>query len=337
MTSRAALSLLICCAALTGCAAAAPKGPVATVTRPAVGRPAAPATAQAALSTEAFTPYAGLGASTNDGLAPGDTYAALHTACMVEAGYGQDASSAPYGFRANRGLAFAQPYGPWGYLGTALAAQEGFTASPDDAQDTGQPAEPAPTASLPAAEQAAVGKCLNIVSDFNNTQFTHSLAGIETMNDDISNDVAADPAFKQATRAWSACMARNGYHAPDPGTLAQQELTVLGLRFASLGPGPGPIATPSPSAGQQQAQIATAVADADCTQSTDLAGIYYAIQASYEQQLVSANQQALTTEVRRYKATFARELARLPALLRTTSAAPRPFGRVAPAPPPSPQ
>jgi hypothetical protein len=45
-----------------------------------LGRPPAPASAQAALSAEAFTPYAGLGASTDDGLAPGDTYAALHAA-----------------------------------------------------------------------------------------------------------------------------------------------------------------------------------------------------------------------------------------------------------------
>ena len=47
-----------------------------------------------------------------------------------------------------------------------------------------------------------------------------------------------------------------------------------------------------------QAQIAVAVTDANCTQSTDLAGIYFAVQASYEQQLVNANQQALAAAVR---------------------------------------
>jgi hypothetical protein len=62
------------------------------------------------------------------------------------------------------------------------------------------------------------------------------------------------------------------------------------------------------------------VADADCTQATDLAGIYFGVQASYEQQLVDANQQALNAEVRQYKAAFAKELSKLPALLRTTSA-----------------
>ena len=60
--------------------------------------------------------------------------------------------------------------------------------------------------------------------------------------------------------------------------------------------------------------------DANCTDSTDLAGIYFAIQASYEQQFVSANQQQLNAEVRQYKAAFATELRKLPALLRTASA-----------------
>ena len=35
-------------------------------------------------------------------------------------------------------------------------------------------------------------------------------------------------------------------------------------------------------------------------QSSDLAGIYFAVQASYEKQLVTANQQALTTAVSQY-------------------------------------
>ncbi len=228
---RARLSVLICCCAgLTACTAAAPQGPDATVTTPSVGGPPAPASAQAALSEEAFTPYAGLGASTDDGLAPGDTYADLHTACMTDAGYGQYADSTPFFARTNRGLAFAQPAGPWGYIGTALAAQYGFAApsDSDNAQSAGPPATP--LASVPPGAQAAAGKCLNIVADFNNAQFAHSMAGIETMNDDISTDVVQDPDFKKATKAWSACMARNGYSSADADTLMLQELTALGLR-----------------------------------------------------------------------------------------------------------
>jgi hypothetical protein len=62
--------VLACCAALAACTAGPARGPDATVTPPAVGRPPAPASAQAALSSEAFTPYAALGYSNDDGLAP---------------------------------------------------------------------------------------------------------------------------------------------------------------------------------------------------------------------------------------------------------------------------
>jgi hypothetical protein len=48
----------------------------------------------------------------------------------------------------------------------------------------------------------------------------------------------------------------------------------------------------------------------------------FAIQASYEKQLVTANQQALNASVREFKANYARELRKLPALLRTASATP---------------
>ena len=108
--------------------------------------------------------------------------------------------STPYFARANRGLAFAQPAGPWGYIGTALAAQYGFTAPSDsnDAQSSGPPATPA--ASLPAGAQAAAGKCINIVAAFNIDQFATSLAGTETMNDDIGNDAVQDPDFKEGDK-----------------------------------------------------------------------------------------------------------------------------------------
>jgi hypothetical protein len=322
MRIRANWCLLICCAVLTACTAA-PKGPAATVTTPAVGRPPAPASAQAALSSEAFTPYAGLGAVDNDGLAPGDTYDALHTACMNDAGYGQYATQALYSVRANRGLAFPQAYGPWGYVGTALAAQEGFMAGNSLPPQTGSsgPGTPGgPFGNLSAGAQSAAGKCFNILEDFNNAQFAHSLAIVETLNNDISTDVVEDGEFKKATKDWSACMAKNGFSSPDADTFAQQEQVTIGLRGI---PGQNGLVQPAaPTAAQNKTQIASAVADADCTQTSDLAGIYFAVQANYEQQFVTANQQALNAGIRQYKAAFAYALKTLPALLRTASATP---------------
>jgi MinD superfamily P-loop ATPase len=83
------------------------------------------------------------------------------------------------------------------------------------------------------------------------------------------------------------------------------------------------------SASADRAQIAVAVTDATCTQSTDLAGIYFAVEASYEQQLVTANQQALGTAVSQYRAAYAKELSQLQTLLGTTKA--QPFHQAKPA------
>jgi hypothetical protein len=316
MRIRTGLWILACCAAITACTAAPSKGPDATVTTPAVGRPAAPASEGAALDSEAFTPYADIGASASDGLALGDTYQALGSACMTDAGYGQYANSTGFIFRANRGLGFPQPYGPWGYIGLSAAEQYGFLAPQTGGPGLGNP-QPigAPGSGLPTAAITAQVKCINIVSDFNNAMFAGALAGIETMNNEISTDVVTDSTFKKARVAWSACMARNGYTAPDAANFALNE--IRGVLEPLQRPGSTPT---SPTAAQQQAQIAMAVTDADCTLTSDLGGIYFAVQASYEQQFVSANQQALNVAVRDYKAAFARDLGKLPALLRTTPA-----------------
>jgi hypothetical protein len=335
MRTRTGWSLLICCAVLTACTAA-PKGPDANVTTPAVGRPPAPASVAAAMSSEAFTPYAALGAADNDGLAPGDTYDALHTACMNDAGYGQYAAQAAYFVRANSGMGFPQAYGPWGYVGTAQAAQEGFmTGNSLPAQNghAGPGAPGGPFGNLPAGAQAAAGKCFNILENFNNAQFAHSLAIVETLNNVISTDVVEDGEFKNAGKRWSACMARNGFSSPDADNFALNELVVLGQR-ATPGQNPGGPPGP-PTAAQNKTQIAMAVADADCTLSSDLGGIYFAVQANYEQQFVTANQQALNAGVRQYKAAFAHALKTLPALLQAASATlnlPGPAGHGRPGP-----
>jgi hypothetical protein len=314
MRTRTCLCLLACCAALISCSAAPPRGPDTTVTTPAVGRPPAPQSIQAALASEAFTPYAELDPATDDGLASGDTIAALHTACMNDAGYGQYANNTPWLSPLGPDpTSLNQPFGWWGYLGTAQAAQSGFNVNPPLPEEG--PENPPP--GLSASATAAWAKCFTIVAYFQNAQYVTSLAGIKTISNDIYNDVAKDPDVKNATKAWSDCMARNGYTAPDPNTLAQQENHALGLL-----PGSDPtLADLTPT--QNEAQTAEAVTDADCTQATDLAGIYFAVQTSYAQQLFTANQQALGAAVRQYKASYARELTKLPALLRTTSPTPR--------------
>jgi len=323
MRIRTSLGLLICCCAgLAACTAAPSSGPNTAVSTPSVGRPQPPSSAQAALSREAFTSYAALGLSNNDGLAPGESTNALANACMATAGY-LNSGNVAFGISiAPANLAFAQPWGEWGYLGVAEAQQYGFRLPPGSALSALGIDAPPPgsnPAILPAAEQTAADKCATIVQDFSNASQNGPLAGIQTLSNDIYNDVLHDAAVKNATQAWTACMGKNGYSYQQPQAVFEQEIRAMygEKRFISIG---DPV-----SAAANQAQIAAAVTDADCTQSTDLAGIYFAVQASYEQQLVNANQEALTFAVQQYRAMYAKQVRELPALLKTAKA--QPFGK----------
>lgn len=308
MRTRTRLRLLSCgtalaaCTALAGCTATAPKGPHTTVTTPKVGKPPPPTSAQAALSSEAFTPYAALGQSHNDGLAPGESDDTLTNTCMHADGYPNYASGFQTINISPDNLAVALPWGTWGLVGGAAEAEQyAFRQPPAAASAEGLPGLTKPGSVLPA-EQAAQVKCMAIVQDFINAADAGPLAGIQTLSNDIYNDIRHDAAVNNALRAWSACLAKNGYaNYHQPGNFA--------YNYSQKTPGPE-------SAAVKKAQTAAAVTDAKCTQSTDLAGIYFAVQASYEQQLVNANQQALRAAVHRWRAMYAKELAKIPALLR---------------------
>lgn len=291
MRIRTGLWLLACCCAgLTACSA---------------GR-------------DAFTPYAAIGLSNNDGLAPNESNVVLAAACMTAAGYPNAQGAAPVSISLGEaGLAFSQPWGGWGYLSAAEAQQYGFQVPPGSALTAlGISIQPSNPADLPLAEQTAVGKCASIVQNFTNATADGALAGIATLSNDIGNDVSRDTAVAKAVRSWSACMTRNGYSFHQPESVFFQELQ-------NMHGAQRPINASDPvSAAAQQAQLAVAVTDATCTQSADLAGIYFAVQASYEQQLVNANQQSLTAAVRRYRTAYRTELGKLPALLRAAKATP---------------
>jgi hypothetical protein len=306
--------LAACCAALAGCAAGPPDGPVATVTAPAAGRPPAPASVEAALSREAFTPYAGLGLYPDDGLAAGESGYSLAAACLAAAGYpGVSASLIPQSIRiGSTNLMLPQPWGPWGYVSTAQAEQQGFRPDGSALQVVGVALPPEDPDSLPAPERTAVVRCATIVADFSASAQSGPLAVITTLTNDIGTDTGNDAAVRAATQRWAACMAGNGYNDGQPQDVFQQELTVMYGSSHSISPA-SPI-----SAAADQAQTAAAVTDADCSQSADLAGIWFAVQASYEQQLVTANQQALSAAVQRYRAAYRAELTRLPALLHSS-------------------
>jgi hypothetical protein len=308
---------LLTCTGLAACTASAPKGPDVAVSTPSVGRPQPPSSVQAALSRMAFTPYAALGQSNNDGLAPNESSYALAQACLTVAGY-PGAGNVPFAVRLGpANLSFAQPWGAWGYLGTAPAQQYGFRAPAGSALSTlGINVNPAPSnpADLPPAEQTAIGKCSTISQEFTDAVGKGPLAGILTLSNDIANDVRKDAAVKNATQQWSACMTRNGYSYQQPQDVFFDQIQKMFGGRRQINPGD------TVSTAANQAQIAAAVTDATCTESADLAGIYLAVQASYEQQIVNANAQALNSAVQQYKAAYAKELKKLPSLLKTAKA-----------------
>jgi hypothetical protein len=195
--------LICCCMGLAACTASASTGPDVAVSTPSVGRPAPPASVQAALSRMAFTPYAALGQSSNDGLAPNESSYALAQACLTTAGY-PGAGNVPFAVSLGpANLSFAQPWGAWGYLGTAAAQQYGFRAPAGSALSSlgiDANSSDANLTDLSQAEQTAIGKCTTISQEFTDAIGKGPLAGILTLSNDIASDVQKDAAVKKATQ-----------------------------------------------------------------------------------------------------------------------------------------
>jgi hypothetical protein len=321
---KSILALALCCAAVSACTLTPKYKPNTSVTPPAIGHPSAPSSVQAADASEAFSPYQGLGFDSGDSLAPGMSFSDLRKACMADLGY------SGYSDMVGGYISLAggnQPFGSWGYLGGAAEAEQNafqpmfFSAIP---KFTG-------ASTISAAEGRAMGKCFSATSKFTNAQQSGPLALITTLDNDIQNDVQHDPAVKSATDAWAACMAQNGYHFTSPQSVGFGSLwtAIAGRPSSSSSSGSGAGAgsgakvviggTPLHGVKPSASQIATAVTDADCTQSTDLGGIWFAVQASYEQQFVNLNQQALTSAVTEYRTAYQQAQASLQHTLGTHS------------------
>jgi hypothetical protein len=272
----------------------------------------------AALAKEAFTPYAEIGDVADDGLARDEDATSLGAACMSDAGYPNVAY--PFGsVKAGDPLRGTTAFGAFGFVGTTDAAQNGF-------QPRG--GGPVPSASLSTAEQDAANTCGIIVQNFIGGQQNSTLAVVQVLGGVIQGDEARDPSIASATKAWAACVRAAGYRFSTPTLLSNDALNVFRAAQRAAQGGAGTLnGPPTLTAAQKAAQVAEAEADAACTQSADLAGIFFAVQASYEQQIVNANQQQLSKAVQQYRAAYQKELASLPSLLTTTSTtAPSPGG-----------
>ena len=98
----------------------------------------------------------------------------------------------------------------------------------------------------------------------------------ETIKTESYDNSQTAPSVVSALQAWSRCMAADGYHYADP------------LKAA----GDPRWNTPTPTA----LEIRTALADVACKRSTNLVGIWYAAEATYMNQQISAESDELAQE-----------------------------------------
>ncbi|MFD0279737.1 hypothetical protein ACFVHB_38400 [Kitasatospora sp. NPDC127111] len=209
----------------------------------------------------------------------------LVVSCMRKAGYtafsgdGLQAAQAPDN-------ATALPAGAWGYLGTAVAAAQGFH------PPRGNPPRPTgPAAGSGEAYDNARVDCDRQAAERIGTPPGPGTDLVGRLFDESIGAANRDARVTAATREWSACMAAAGFRADDPAALPE--------RFRAA-----PEVTPT--------ELATARADADCTGTSNLAGIWFAVLAGYQQQQIDRNAQALTAQqeaVRAQDAKLARLLA----------------------------
>jgi hypothetical protein len=167
----------------------------------------------------------------------------------------------------------------WRYgLTDPAAAQRGYR------RDAQQPATPPePVLARPTAEQTAAltgsgartvhgrpvpdGGCLG------QADMALRGSGFADVDRDLAQRLSAEsfdrsrdqPRVRAAIAGWSRCMARRGYRYPDP---------LAPVADPCFRPG-----VPPPSA----TEIATAVADVDCKRQSDLVGIRFAAERSYQQ------------------------------------------------------
>jgi len=236
-----------------------------TPTPPAIeAYPAAPATGYDGLMRLPLSAY---GTSEKDDDLLFSTQKALVVRCMKSEGHQSYA-----GENLNRIAAkteeekeAANPVGAWGYIGRATAQRRGFHTGLElptgGTGVTGQTAKDYEVCSIEAKKQ------LPDLTKTDGWKLTQTLYG-------QSLQLAfTDRRVTGARKRWSACITAAGHPAQDPEKLAA-----------------GPWNTAKPTA----QEIAVATATESCTRSSDLAAVYFAVLAGYQQQLISANAKALT-------------------------------------------
>ncbi|MEV6210522.1 hypothetical protein [Kitasatospora sp. NPDC051914] len=280
MTGAGRAAAALAALALAGCSGGGSAAPA--LTPPAVGSPAPPPSGREGMVALPLSAY---GLDRDQDARQQQAVRALTADCMHTAGY--TAFTRDDAFESSSGQvsdASAMPAGAFGYLRAEIAAVQGFHGP----VPTAPPKAPKPPASEAegAATQECVKKALAAVqpSDTSGSELVKGLFGQSL------EATGRDGRVVGATRAWTDCMKAAGF--PD--------VTPEGLVTRYHGPG-----RPTPE------ELAAATADERCTADSNLAGIWFAVAAGYQHQLIAANQEKLTA----YRKSVAEQTAKLTRLV----------------------
>ncbi|MFI9364379.1 hypothetical protein ACIG5E_25495 [Kitasatospora sp. NPDC053057] len=190
----------------------------------------------------------------------------LAAACAQHHGF--DFQAPPALTHQRSGSEVPRRYGP----ADPATAKYGYHSPPVAEQDK---MPPDVLASLPDAERATVYSCRKDAE----TQLTGGAAfAAASIGDQINSasykKATADDRVKAAFAAWSGCMKTAGYDYATPIDAYND-----------------PHWQGSPTADQRE--LATVQADIDCKQRTNLIGIWYSVDAAYQQQQIQAHQAEL--------------------------------------------
>jgi hypothetical protein len=180
-----------------------------------------------------------------------------------------------------------EPGGPYGWIDGAKARKYGFHSSPADGASLHQA-----SVRLSGAQNRALRACsASAGSTLQAGRMIDPASLVNQMAAQAWSLAAGDARVRTATARWSSCMRAHGFRYSAPPTADQWLAT---SRMVS------------------RAEIATASADAACTASTDLAGIFFAVDAGYQRELIgreTAKLAAIGAELRAETARAAAVLA----------------------------
>ena len=284
----ALLALFAQSAACSGGSAGSGGG--AGLVRPQVGRPAMPTSVAMVEAAEPLNEYLYAGSLEGDPLAPNETIEDMLDVCMTKAGYGNVIENQQLALSGGSDQPAPQPMDVWGFIGMQTAAATGFAYT-----GTQSGIATGPLVDTASPESGVFTNCEN-----ENGPFDAALTSIGNLTQNLyttaQNDTAKDPDVVRATQDWASCMSRNGFDFANPQQLNEYEQQNA-MMMLMPAPGGTTEALANTQSAQYKAQLAAAVSDVTCTESSDLAGIYFAVLDDYQQQEVTANQDQLYTAV----------------------------------------